>query len=158
MRVYDIRKCKHCGISFERKVRAAKVYCSPQCRKLASKASDYEVIKRWHVANPKCSMVRTLRHRAKKKGLAFDLTVDDLHIPTHCPVLGIEIRHNHGTGAGGKGDSVSVDRIDSSKGYVRGNIMVMSQLANAMKSSATPEQLLAFAEWVLKTYRKEEVR
>ncbi len=28
-------------------------------------------------------------------------------------------------------------------------------MANAMKQNATPEQLIAFAEWVLRTYKKD---
>lgn len=41
--------------------------------------------------NPKIRMLGGARDRAKQKGLAFDLTVDDFDIPSHCPVLGIEL-------------------------------------------------------------------
>jgi len=46
--------------------------------------------------------------------------------------------------------------VDIFKGYTKDNIMVMSQLANAMKANATPEQLLLFSDWVIKTYRGDE--
>jgi hypothetical protein len=46
--------------------------------------------------------------------------------------------------------SPSLDKIDPEKGYVKGNVMWMSQLANAMKNNATKEELKQFANWVLK--------
>lgn len=42
--------------------------------------------------------------------------------------------------------------IDPTKGYIKGNVEVMSSLANTMKSKATPEQLLHFAQEILKRY------
>ena len=44
-----------------------------------------------------------------------------------------------------------------SLGYVRGNVTVMSMKANIMKGDATPEELLQFAEWVLRTYGTSRV-
>ena len=45
--------------------------------------------------------------------------------------------------------SPSVDRIDPTKGYVRGNVRVISYLANRMKSNATVDQLVRFSAWVM---------
>lgn len=72
--------------------------------------------------------------------------------PTHCPVFGFKLR----TGAGSfSPDAPSTDRIDPTKGYVRGNIQIISLKANTMKSNASPEELRAFALWVLKVKRKK---
>lgn len=66
--------------------------------------------------------------------------------PTHCPVFGKRFED------GGKGFhpwSPSIDKCDPRKGYVRGNIQVISVFANAMKRNATPKELRQFAEWVI---------
>ena len=97
----------------------------------------------------KRQILYTLKDRSRKRGLEFNLTVEDLDIPKFCPVLGYGLKL--GTRRGGNDCSPSVDRIDSSKGYVRGNIQILSNLANAMKRNATPEQLRQFAQWVLRT-------
>jgi hypothetical protein len=67
--------------------------------------------------------------------------------PSKCPVFGKRLT----TGNGQSHDwSPSVDKIIPSKGYVRGNIQIMSYMANKMKQDATPSQLKQFAQWVIK--------
>ncbi len=68
--------------------------------------------------------------------------------PKFCPVFGFELVHG---GLGFRDNSPSIDRIDPKLGYIRGNIQIISNLANAMKRNATPEQLIQFCEWGLAT-------
>ena len=63
-----------------------------------------------------------------------------------CPVLGIAYDFMS-RGKGGRYNSKSIDRIDPSKGYIKGNIRFMSRLANSMFVNATPEQQLQCAVW-----------
>ena len=65
-----------------------------------------------------------------------------------CPILGIRLERNHKSRAGSQ-NSPNLDRIDSSKGYIVGNIQIISGLANRMKQDANPEQMVKFAEWVI---------
>lgn len=91
------------------------------------------------------------RQRATKRGIEFTITVDDVIVPSYCPILGVKLRVGVGRSGrqGGNFDSPSLDRKDPSRGYVPGNVMVISHLANTMKQAATNEQLVAFAKWVL---------
>lgn len=105
----------------------------------------------WRKCDPVSKRLWTLKERAAKKNVPFDLDKEYLSsiIPETCPVLGEPIHFNSTRASRW---SVSVDRIVPELGYVRGNIMVMSKLANCMKQDATPEELVKFAQWVLSTY------
>lgn len=101
--------------------------------------------------SPESRMLARARSRANENNMDFDIGIDDIIIPETCPILGIPLEVHRGT-SGGKPASPSLDRVDNSKGYVKGNVIVLSHLANMMKSSASVENLLKFAEWVFGTY------
>jgi len=104
--------------------------------------SALESAKKWRKANPeKVKLQRKLwygvpenrikntltqaKKRATAKGLDFSITLDDLlPLPEVCPVFGIKL--NYKGAQGFMNDSPSIDRIDSSKGYVKGNIQIIS--------------------------------
>lgn len=92
-------------------------------------------------------MLDEARKRARKKGLEFNLTKDDIVVPTHCPVLGTELKVARGAVSAAP-NSPSLDRIDCQQGYVRGNVIVMSFRANTLKSNATAAELQKVATWV----------
>ncbi len=89
--------------------------------------------------------------RAKKANLDFNLEISDITVPSVCPILGIPLvtHMNDGHHAADR-DSPSLDRIDPRKGYVKGNVRVISYRANAMKQDASPSELRVFAAGVLK--------
>jgi len=91
-------------------------------------------------------MLSAAKKRAKNNNLDFNLVKEDILLPTHCPILGIELVK------GTKDDyskTYSLDRINNSKGYIVGNVQVISMLANSMKNSATKEQLIAFSKNII---------
>lgn len=97
-------------------------------------------------------MLYAARKRALKNNLEFNLTRRDIILPTHCPILGIELKR------GDREDysmSYSLDRINNSLGYIKGNVRVISMLANTMKNSASLEQLELFAKNIIDYVKKE---
>jgi hypothetical protein len=74
------------------------------------------------------------KSRSTKLGRNFDITLDDIVIPPRCPVFDKPFEEKTAYAA-------SIDRIDSSLGYVRGNIQVISLRANLLKNNATLEEL-----------------
>lgn len=86
--------------------------------------------------------------RAKKKGIEFSITKEDLPFPEKCPIFGIEFKlgigHFHDS-------SPSIDRIDSSKGYIPDNVWIISMKANKMKNIYSLEEL----ETLTKALRKK---
>ena len=93
------------------------------------------------------------KESSKKRGWDFNLEVDDIIIPKKCPYLGIELCY--GIENKYKDDYCSIDRIDSTKGYIKGNVQIISRLANTMKNNANTEQLLTFAKNVLKIHKSK---
>ena len=98
-----------------------------------------------HRANPAYSMWCSAKQRAKKHGLPFDLTPQDILVPTHCPILGIPLIISKNGKGKPSGNSPTLDRIDPTLGYVRDNVWVVSSKANRMKQDMSPEGLLEFA-------------
>lgn len=49
---------------------------------------------RRYAADPRPTMLYHAKQRAIKAGVPFTITKEDIVIPTHCPVLGVELKHN----------------------------------------------------------------
>ncbi len=95
-------------------------------------------------------LLERAKHRAKTKRIAFDLERCDITIPETCPVLGIPLYINEWTGRRDKNpNSPSIDRIDPSRGYVKGNIQIISWRANFLKSDGTIEEFQLLVKHLL---------
>lgn len=114
------------------------------------KKKSYFIHKYLHLSTPEGRLLYRLHKSHQDFGFNFNLEHSDIIIPKFCPILGIELstnpkdkdNPNYYTG----------DRIDSSKGLVKGNIQVMSMRANKMKSKATELELIQFATNALKLF------
>jgi len=110
-------------------------------------------------------MLRNARQRANKHNVLFDLRIEDIEIPSHCCLTGIELIRNSEQGTaniGGTYNSPSLDRVHPELGYIRGNVRVISNLANQMMNTLIDADLLkeaalCFAQNIHQYLNKEEL-
>jgi len=142
------RVCPHCKQEVPPSRNKKAIYCSPICSKRGGmqkiRDRDPEGARTKHKEhrrnNPERSLVNAARQRAKLKWLPFDIEWSDIVIPEECPVLKIPLILNEKvTGP----NSPSLDKINPTLGYVKGNIRVISHRANTIKSNATASELEA---------------
>jgi hypothetical protein len=102
----------------------------------------------WHLANYTLVMWQRAQKRAMAKNIDFNIDVDDIVIPEMCPVLNIPLEVSQGSGH--TANSPSIDHIDNSKGYVKGNIRIISVRANKIKSDATISEIQQIYDYLLR--------
>lgn len=141
--------CSDCNTIFI--TRSNRKYRCDDCQKTSTppyKETKIEYLsKRRNSVNQR--LFDSISHRRNKYKNIFDLSVEDIVIPNVCPILGTEFIPDTVY-------SPSVDRIDNDKGYMKGNIQIVSRKANAMKNSASKEELIKFADWIYKTYKENK--
>lgn len=106
----------------------------------------------WTKRNPERRLYRSMISRSRKAKpfiprMTFADFVEEIggRIPTRCPVLGIKLFGGKGTFADA---SPSVDRINSAKGYQKGNLAIISYRANALKRDGTAKEHHRIADWM----------
>lgn len=100
--------------------------------------------------NPEQVMLENARRNATRHNREFNLDLSDIVIPEVCPFLKVPLIFDRGKGL--SWNAPSIDRIDSSMGYVKGNVQILSRKANMMKSNATQAELIQFAKSILEGY------
>jgi hypothetical protein len=98
------------------------------------------------VENSEKYLWKYAKARANKKGLDFNIEIEDIIIPEYCPYLGYKLELGYGSDTK---KSPSLDRIDPTKGYIKGNIQVVCRLFNSMKWDSNQEELIHFCKSVL---------
>lgn len=123
----------------------------PTCRKCQSNKK-----KKYLSGNPAIEqtnkMFNQARRRARNKNLPFDLDLEFIRslITSHCPIFNSPLEWSlcRSKLKGPLDNSPSLDRIDPLKGYVKGNVWIISQKANRIKNNATHEELKLVTEAV----------
>ena len=110
-------------------------------------------VQNWKDNNPIKHQLSAIRRNAKRANVPFNLTEDDIIVPEICPVLKIKLEKSK---LCAEDYSPSIDRIIPELGYTKGNIQIISFLANKMKNSANFKELRLFAEWVIENIPKEQ--
>ena len=90
---------------------------------------------------PDRDLWRRAKKRASDRGVPFNISFDEVVIPPNCPVLGIPLRLQGERSP----NSPSLDRIVPALGYVSGNVRVISDRANRLKSNRDLDTLRACA-------------
>lgn len=135
-------QCKNCRAEQQAQ------YYSANKEKIAELTAQYraankEKIIQYRFANREKILLGAAKKRAQQKGLDFNITEEDILIPERCPILGYKLKPNKGVP--GKA-SPSLDRIDNNKGYVKGNVRVISHRANAAKGDFSLKELKAIVK------------
>ena len=95
-------------------------------------------VKKWEQNNYPRKLLQSARDTSRTNGWVCDLEVSDILIPEVCPLLGIVLDCR----APSRSNNLpSIDRRDPTKGYVKGNVWVISWRANRLKSDATLDEL-----------------
>lgn len=109
-------------------------------------AQSLEKVQEYRRKTPRFNLYSTLR-LAKKRA---EVTIDVEYLLNLfeeqqglCALSGVKM-----TWATGKIEptSISIDRIDNSKGYVAGNVRLVCTVINAFKSTQTDDELYEFAK------------
>ena len=97
---------------------------------------------------------QTARYRARRKNREFTITIADVEavMTDTCEILNNMPIYRYPQQSGGeqqhtKPDSMTLDRIDATKGYIPGNIRIISWRANALLKDATLEELKCISEY-----------
>lgn len=115
-------------------------------------------MKNYYLTNKFKYRLQRLRRKCEKLNLPFDLDLEyfeSLKVE-RCPVLGLQIDYE-ATGRPGA-NCFSLDRIVPEKGYVKGNVQIISYKANLMKQNASVDELLDFANWIKRTFEGQSDR
>lgn len=91
-------------------------------------------------ANPKAYILRAARKRAGERGIECTINESHFDIPEFCPILKVKLNEvmSH---TKEKHLSPSLDRIDNSKGYIPGNVAVISMGANHNKGNLSLQDI-----------------
>lgn len=145
--------CVQCGNIFSKISNQAKL-CSKECFVIYNNA--YQLNRR------KKSIEASLRHilygcknRARRHGLEYDLSVEFilnlLKMQEHkCAVTKIPLEATAGnTKTYSSPKTISIDRIDSNRGYTKDNVRLVTYMYNSCKGQWTDEQVREMCVGVL---------
>lgn len=163
--------CDNCGIEYlknlseikRNKKLGRKNYCSRSCSGKANSKhllKYTEINKKYLVGGSEPDEFTGLREhlrRVKRRFHDYDITLEDLLEQWEkqdgiCIYSGVKL--NHPKDGGTNLTKASLDRIDSSKGYIKGNIQFISITCNHAKSDMSHEQMLNFCEMISKNYKQ----
>lgn len=166
---FTVIKCDHCGKNFEKENRYInsaikknrKQYCSRTCSGIKNLEKGKENLKKWNSSelnkehmrsisrnrfdefSPFRTLMKSCRNR-KNKDFNLDLPyLKDLWEKQKgkCALTGVDLKLKNSSN---KNYQASIDRIDSSRGYIKGNVRFTSVSVNWLKSNLDDNHLREF--------------
>lgn len=101
-------------------------------------------VKDFASSNQERVLFSAAKTRSKRFDVPFNIQEFNIVIPELCPILGIPLKREEGKRTDA---SPSLDRIIPERGYVVGNIAVISDRANRLKNNGTSEEHRKIFEW-----------
>jgi hypothetical protein len=166
-------QCNNCGIEFEKpqseinrnQKLGRKNFCSRTCvgknntKNLGEGTNRYNISQ--HSGSRKDNLTKFRYHfrNISKRDKQIDITIQDLKELWEiqkgiCPYLGIELHLNtYGIIKKDPITSASLDRIDSSEGYIKGNLQWVSRAMNYLKNDMSEQQVQEIIELI---YRQKK--
>ena len=151
---YECHVCKETKAISEFSIRKGRKKFWHRCH-----SCENEYIKNWYrnLSREK-QLIKTAKRNAKIKSVPFNIEIHEIVIPDFCPVFGTAIRKEWGLD---RDNGPSLDRIIPEKGYVKGNVIVVSWRANRLKGEATIDEmrrLSSFYGQFLQTEKDDDTR
>jgi hypothetical protein len=158
--------CDNCGVIFEKPLKelvrgkklGRKNFCSRTCvgknniKNFPDRINNYDISKHSGHSRDKYTGFRDFLRRIKRRYFEYDIDLpyltevwDNCNVCVYSGVklvLPTHLKHNNPL------ITASIDRIDSTKGYVKGNIQYISITANHAKNSMSHEQMLEFCRLI----------
>lgn len=128
------------------------------CKECASKRRKQDRLD--YINSLKGHLNKLLNKKLRRKYERNNLTIEFLEYLFNkqnglCAISGVPMTYYHtfdvGKGGCGYPTNVSIDRIDSNKGYETDNIQLVCYIANVMKSTLTETELLWWCNQILQT-------
>jgi uncharacterized protein YlxP (DUF503 family) len=104
------------------------------------------IMKKTNGINVRGKMFASAKKRAKEKNLCININSEDIILVETCKYFKEPLIYGNSKAVK---FSASIDRIDSTKGYEKDNIQIISFIANSMKSNASNEELIIFSKAIL---------
>ena len=102
------------------------------------KQGDYK--RAWKAKHPRARLLARAKENARARGMNFDLSIEDIFIPDVCPITLQPLSFE-----GPKEHRPSIDRIRNHLGYVKGNVLIVSERANRIKQDASIDEIRRMA-------------
>ena len=161
--------CDNCGLEFKKPqseiIRNKKLgrqnFCSRTCvglnnvKNFGERRNNYDISKHSGWRKDEFTKFRYHFRNIKSRNKEVDITLEDLRDVWNtqqeiCPYLGVKLTLNsYGNIKKDSITSASLDRIDSSKGYVKGNIQWVSRAVNLMKNDMSENELLKIFDLIV---------